>query len=172
MSTRTKLFVILAACLAILILGCGSDSSDSATSSDSVSAEEGSSTAGEEALFTAAPGSKIDVPKGAPPKKLVIKELKRGPGATAKSGDEVEVIYVAAVYSTGKVFSVAGPAAPFKLKLGSGEGVPGLEKGVVGMKVGGRRQLIVPPALGYSDEVPSVPHNSTFVFLVGLVGID
>jgi FKBP-type peptidyl-prolyl cis-trans isomerase len=167
MLSKLSSALVIMACLALSFAGCGSDSS----SSDSTSAEGASAATTEEVLRTAKPGSTVDVPSGPPPTKLVVKELKKGSGPMAKSGDEVEIAYVVAVYASGKVFSVARHYAPYRLKLGSKGGVKGLEQGIIGMKVGGRRELIVPSKLGYPDEVPSVPRHSSFVFVVELVDI-
>ena len=113
------------------------------------------------------------MPDAPPPKKLLIKDLATGSGPPAKLGDEVEFQYVDALYSTGEVLSVAVPGAPFHLELGSHGSLPGWEKGIVGMRVGGRRELIIPPSLGYGKEgsPPSVPPDSTLLLQVALVGI-
>jgi FKBP-type peptidyl-prolyl cis-trans isomerase len=169
MLSKISSALVIIACLALSVAGCGSDSS----SSESAQGAEGATPAAtEEILLTAKPGSEVDVPSGPPPKDLVVREVKKGSGPKAKSGDEVEIAYAVAVYSSGKVFSVARRYSPFTLKLGSEGGVKGLEQGIIGMKVGSRRELIVPPRLGYPDEVPSVPRHSTFVFVVELVGIN
>lgn len=118
-------------------------------------------------------GSKVSVPEGPPPKRLVIKDLARGRGPVAKPGDEVEFLYVDALYSTGEVISVAIPGVPFHLELGSRSSLPGWEKGIVGMRVGGRRELIIPPRLAYGEagSPPSIPPDSTLLLRVNLVGI-
>lgn len=119
-------------------------------------------------------GSKVSVPEGPPPEGLAIKDLARGKGAAAKPGDEVEFQYVDALYSTGEVVSVALPSAPFHLELGSGSSLPGWEKGIVGMRVGGRRELIIPPHLAYGKEgsPPAIPPDSTMVLQVTLLDVN
>jgi peptidylprolyl isomerase len=151
--------------LALALASCGGESSSSTTSSSPPSAEE--------EWPVGEVGEKVSVPGGPPPKKLVIKDLAKGNGPAAKPGDEVEFEYVEAIYSTGEVLSVAVPGAPFRLKLGSRSSLPGWERGIGGMKVGGRRELIIPPHLGYGEQgsPPSVPPNSTLLLQVALVGI-
>ena len=92
------------------------------------------------------------MPKGAPPKKLEIKELEEGSGAEAKAGDEVTVQYVGVDYKNGKEFDSSwSRSEPFSFSLGAGEVIPGWDQGVEGMKVGGRRELIIPPELAYGE---------------------
>ncbi len=111
-------------------------------------------------------------PSGPPPTKLVTKEIIAGTGAEAKSGSAVAVNYVGALYKTGKVFDASWKRnEPFPFTLGKGQVIPGWEQGVVGMKVGGRRELIIPPALGYGAKgsPPSIPPNETLIFIVDLL---
>ncbi len=78
-----------------------------------------------------------------------MKDLKKGTGATARSGSQIQVNYVGVSYSTGEEFDSSFDAGqPFTFTLGAGEVIPGWDQGVAGMKVGGRRQLIIPPRLG------------------------
>ena len=143
-------------CLALVVAGCGGDSSSSTTSASSAPAGGKDWPLGEV-------GSKVSVPEGPPPKGLVIKDLAKGSGPAAKPGDEVEFQYVDALYSTGEVLSVAVPGAPYHLELGSHSSLPGWEKGIVGMRVGGRRELIIPPRLGDGEAL---------LLQVTLVGIE
>jgi peptidylprolyl isomerase len=164
MPSAQRFLLSCAVCLALAVAGCGGDSSSPATSAEGEAANE-SWPAGEV-------GSKVSVPEGPPPKGLVIKDLEKGSGPAAKPGDEVEFEYVDALYSTGEVLSVAVPGAPFHLELGSHGSIPGWEKGIVGMRVGGRREVIIPPRLGYGQEgSSSVPPGSTLLLQVALVGI-
>ena len=94
----------------------------------------------------------MTVPKGAPPKKLESKEIVEGSGAEAKSGDEVTVQYVGVDYENGQEFDSSWSRnEPFTFTLGAGEVIPGWDQGVEGMKVGGRRELIIPPNLAYGE---------------------
>ncbi|HUB76457.1 MAG TPA: FKBP-type peptidyl-prolyl cis-trans isomerase [Solirubrobacteraceae bacterium] len=121
---------------------------------------------------------KITKGSGAAPKQLVIKNIITGTGAVAKAGDEITVDYVGALYSNGHVFDASwshgGPkGVPFQFKLGVGDVIKGWDQGVVGMRVGGRRELIIPPSLAYgaSGSAPSIPGNATLIFIVDLLGV-
>ncbi|HET8565344.1 MAG TPA: FKBP-type peptidyl-prolyl cis-trans isomerase [Solirubrobacterales bacterium] len=167
-----RAFLIIVACLALYAAGCGSSSSSTSSSSTAAEAqtskEEGEAT---EAQPQGEPGPTVHVPNGPPPKKLETKELKQGTGATAKAGDKVSVQYVGVLYSNGKTFDSSwSRGEPFSFKLGAHEVITGWDKGIVGMKVGGRRELIIPPALAYGEEgvYPSIPPKSTLVFVVDL----
>jgi peptidylprolyl isomerase len=118
---------------------------------------------------------KVTVPSGPPPKKLTIKDLEKGSGPAAKSGDEVTVNYVGVDYKTGKEFDASWDRGePFSFELGSGAVIPGWEEGIEGMKVGGRRELIIPPSLGYGSagSPPTIPPNETLVFVVDLEAVE
>jgi peptidylprolyl isomerase len=117
------------------------------------------------------------IPKTAPPKKLVIKDLITGTGAAATDGDELEVNYVGKLYSNGKIFDASWKDTPGKafgpFQLGAGAVIVGWDQGLVGMKVGGRRELIIPPSLAYhaAGEPPTIPKNATLVFVVDLLSV-
>jgi FKBP-type peptidyl-prolyl cis-trans isomerase len=117
---------------------------------------------------------KVKVPSGPPPKKLVIKDLEKGKGPGAKLGDEVTVEYVGVLYSNGKQFDASWDRGePFTFELGTGGVIQGWEQGIEGMKVGGRRELIIPPELAYGSEGGgAIPPNSTLVFVVDLLAIN
>lgn len=163
------LMLTVAACLALLVAGCGG-------SSDSSSSE---STAGGETTAAESSGGektkpKVTVPKGAPPKKLEIKEIEEGSGAEAKSGDEVTVQYVGVDYKNGQEFDSSwSRSEPFSFSLGAGEVIPGWDQGVEGMKVGGRRELIIPPSLAYGEAgaPPAIAPNETLVFVIDLLEV-
>jgi peptidylprolyl isomerase len=115
-------------------------------------------------------------PAGPAPKNLVTKDLITGSGKLAANGGQVTVNYVGYLYSNGKVFDASWKRhqtfGPFALSP-SGGVIQGWEKGIVGMKVGGRRELIIPPSLAYgaSGQPPSIPPNATLVFLVDLLAV-
>lgn len=117
---------------------------------------------------------KVTVPKGPPPKKLVVKDLQAGTGPAAQAGDEVTVQYVGVDYKTGKQFDASWDRGePFSFTLGGGEVIKGWDQGIEGMKAGGRRELIIPPGLAYgSQQVGSIAPNSTLVFVVDLLETD
>jgi peptidylprolyl isomerase len=115
---------------------------------------------------------KVTVPACAPPSSLVVNDLERGTGAGAKSGDKVTVQYAGVGFNTGKEFDASwNRGEPFEFQLGAGQVIPGWDKGVEGMKVGGRRELIIPPELAYgaSGSPPSIGPNETLVFVVDLL---
>jgi peptidylprolyl isomerase len=175
----------VAALLTLLaIAGCGSSSPSSPSTitvgneSSTLPPEETSTTATASTKTpTSGPLSKqptITPPTGAPPTKLVTKELVPGTGSVAEKGDSVTVNYVGALYKTGKVFDASWdhtPKEPFSFTLGSGSVIKGWEQGVAGMRVGGRRELIIPPDLGYGTQgsPPKIPPNETLVFVVDLL---
>lgn len=174
-----RLFLIIMACLALVVVGCGGDSSSSTTGSDTSAQSEESAAAKEEreeveAEEAAEKIPQVTVPKGPPPKQLVVADKKKGSGATAKAGDQVSVNYVGVVYKTKEQFDANWDSGePFSFKLGAQEVIPGWDKGIPGMKVGGLRKLIIPPALAYGNQgvYPSIPPNSTLVFLVELLEV-
>ncbi|HUY58714.1 MAG TPA: FKBP-type peptidyl-prolyl cis-trans isomerase [Solirubrobacteraceae bacterium] len=119
---------------------------------------------------------KITLLKKPPPKKLVKTDLIVGTGATAKAGDQVEVNYVGELYTNGKIFDASWKDTPGKafgpFQLGAGAVIPGWDEGLVGMKVGGRRELIIPPSLAYKNKRDgSIPANSTLIFVVDLLSV-
>jgi peptidylprolyl isomerase len=116
----------------------------------------------------------IPVPDGAPPSQLEVNDLVEGDGATAKAGDNVSVQYVGVNYSDGQEFDTSwDDQQPFPFKLGAGSVIPGWDQGVAGMKVGGRRELIIPPDLAYGAQgrPPTIPPNETLIFVVDLVDV-
>jgi FKBP-type peptidyl-prolyl cis-trans isomerase len=178
--------LIIAACLALLLAGCGGDSETTETYSSKPreerearakkAAEEKAANekAAEEKALAELP--EVSIPKGAPPKQLVTEDLKQGSGASAKAGDQISVNYVGVLYANGDMFDYnwGGPVEPLSLKLGASEVIPGWEQGIEGMKVGGERKLIIPPDLAYGSQgsYPSIPPNATLVFQVKLLGIN
>lgn len=166
-----RYFLIIGACLALAVAGCGSDSSTTSSSSS----EESTASAEKEPAAKTTTKPKVTVPKGAPPKKLEVKDLEAGNGATVKAGDAVTVNYVGVNYKTGKEFDASWDRGePFTFTLGAGEVIPGWDQGVAGMKVGGRRELIIPPSLGYGSAgaPPAIPPNETLVFVVDLEAVE
>jgi peptidylprolyl isomerase len=126
---------------------------------------------------TADVGSKptIAVPGGPPPTELQIEDLEEGDGAEAKAGDNLGVFYVGVDYETGEEFdSNWDTGQPFAFQLGAGDVIPGWDQGVEGMKVGGRRQLTIPPDLAYGaqGQPPAIAPNATLVFVIELASID
>ena len=115
----------------------------------------------------------IDIPAGNPPADLVVEDLEEGSGTEAKSGMNVLVHYVGVGWSDGKQFDASWDRGqPFPFQLGAGQVIPGWDKGVAGMRVGGRRELIIPPDLAYGPEgQPPIGPNATLVFVVDLLAV-
>ena len=114
---------------------------------------------------------KIEVPGGDPPTELVIEDIKEGDGAEAKAGQTVTVQYVGALFKDGTEFDNSWDRGePFSFPLGQGQVIPGWDQGVEGMKVGGRRVLMIPPDLAYgpNGSPPVIGPNETLVFVVDL----
>ena len=116
----------------------------------------------------------MTIPKGSPPKQLEKKELIEGSGVEAKAGDEVTVQYVGVGYESGEQFDASWDRGePFTFTLGAGEVIPGWDQGVEGMKVDGRRELIIPPKLAYgaAGAPPAIGPNETLVFVIDLLSV-
>ncbi|MGW5778370.1 FKBP-type peptidyl-prolyl cis-trans isomerase [Streptomyces sp. NPDC003863] len=116
----------------------------------------------------------IDFPGGEPPKDLEIKDIWEGDGEVAKAGQFVQVHYVGVAFSTGEEFDASwnrGSALGFK--LGVGQVIEGWDKGVQGMKVGGRRQLIIPAHMAYGDRGAgsAIAPGETLIFVCDLVAV-
>jgi peptidylprolyl isomerase len=124
---------------------------------------------------TAGQAPTVTVPTGTPPAGLESADLIVGTGQVAVPGDKVTVQYVLATYSAKKVIQSSWTSNPFTFTLGAGEVIPGWDKGVVGMHVGGRRELIIPPSLGYGATPPAgaqgIAASDTLVFVIDLVSI-
>jgi len=117
---------------------------------------------------------KVTVPSGAAPTTLVTKELIKGTGPEAKPGESVTVNYVGVLYHGGKEFDASWKRSePFTFALGKSQVIKGWDQGVAGMKVGGRRMLIIPAELGYgkTGSPPVIPPNAPLVFVVDLLGV-
>jgi peptidylprolyl isomerase len=114
----------------------------------------------------------VDFPGGEPPTELQISDIWEGDGAVAKAGDTVQVHYVGVAYSTGEEFDASWSRGdPLEFRLGVGQVIAGWDQGVQGMRVGGRRQLIIPPGLAYGDRGAgrSIAPGETLIFVCDLV---
>jgi peptidylprolyl isomerase len=116
----------------------------------------------------------IDMPEGEPPADLVTRDLAEGDGRIAEKGDTVHVHYVGVSFATGEQFDASWDRGnTFSFTLGEGRVIQGWDNGVAGMKVGGRRELVIPPALAYGDRgaPPVIEPGETLIFVVDLVDI-
>jgi peptidylprolyl isomerase len=171
--SRRPLALTLTAVLALAAAGCGS-SKDKTTSTSSASTAAATDTAAAPTTAKPRPKPKVNVPKGKAPKKLVIKDLIPGTGQAAKAGDPITVNYIGVNYANGKPFDNSyDRGQPFPFQLGGGQVIPGWDKGLAGMKVGGRRELVIPPSLAYGPQgqPPVIKPNETLVFVVDLLSI-
>lgn len=195
---RRSTLAVAALGAAIAIAGCGSGGSSTITVGNENSSDNALITAGETTTSktntkcpsgsptpcalaattpTSGPLSKeptVTVPSGPAPTKLVTKDLITGTGPEATSGETVTVNYVGVLYSNGKVFDASWKRhEPFTFVLGKGQVIKGWDQGVLGMKVGGRRELIIPSELAYgkTGSPPTIPANAPLVFVVDLLGV-
>jgi peptidylprolyl isomerase len=177
--------------LAAALAGCGSSTApgvqpapssgataDSTTAAASASSTATSTTSSTSTSTTPLPAAlttkpKITIPKGKPPTKLVVKDLIKGTGPVAAATSTVNVQYVGELYSNGTQFDASwndGSGQPVSLPL-TGV-IKGWQQGIPGMKVGGRRELIIPPSLAYGSAAQAkIPANSTLVFVIDLHGV-
>ncbi|KIQ65290.1 FKBP-type peptidyl-prolyl cis-trans isomerase [Kitasatospora cineracea] len=116
----------------------------------------------------------IDFPGGDAPTELQIRDIVVGDGAEAKAGAVVEVHYVGVTFASGEEFDASwNRGQTFRFPLGGGRVIKGWDQGVEGMRVGGRRELVIPPHLAYGNQSPSplIPAGSTLIFVVDLLGV-
>ncbi|MDG9705660.1 FKBP-type peptidyl-prolyl cis-trans isomerase [Streptomyces sp. DH37] len=116
----------------------------------------------------------IDFPGGEPPADLEIKDIWEGDGPVAKAGDTVSVHYVGVAFSTGEEFDASwNRGTPLRFQLGVGQVISGWDQGVQGMKVGGRRQLVIPPHMAYGDRGAGgrIKPGETLIFVCDLVSV-
>lgn len=117
----------------------------------------------------------IDKPEDDIPFDLVVEDIVVGDGPEAEPGRKVTVHYVGAAFSTGEEFDASwNRGQPFLFKLGKGQVIPGWDQGVRGMRVGGRRRLTIPSALGYGARGAGsaiAPHEP-LVFVIDLLAVD
>lgn len=117
----------------------------------------------------------VVVPSVAPPKRLVEENLITGTGAVARTGDTVAVQYVGVSYSSKQQFDASWDRGqPLSFVLGVHQVIPGWDEGVAGMRVGGRRELIIPPALAYGASPPpgsGIAVNDALIFVVDLLQV-
>jgi peptidylprolyl isomerase len=111
---------------------------------------------------------------GPPPTDLVVEDITVGDGPEARAGQFVDVHYVGVAHSTGEEFDASwNRGGTFRFPLGGGQVIGGWDQGVVGMRVGGRRRLVIPPHLGYGDRGAGgvIKPGETLVFVVDLLGV-
>ena len=185
-------FLAVLVTLALLLSACGGGAKESAADKFAETAEQQAKTqpAATQAEVPAPEAKKVQptvgerdinkkpkIPKasGPAPKQLKVEDLIEGKGPAAKNGDTLSVRYVGVLYENNKQFDASWDRgkAPFQLTLGQGQVIQGWDRGLIGMKVGGRRRLTIPPDLAYGaqGQPPTIPANSTLVFDVDLTKI-
>jgi peptidylprolyl isomerase len=174
------LLLLLALLAAFGLAACGDDDSGSGGSAETSQDESdppatGTGTETEAADLTdTSVKPVVDKPTGTPPRRLVKEDIVKGKGPGAKPGDIVIVNYVGVSFSTGEEFDASWDTGqPFPVQLGAGNVIEGWEKGLVGIKKGGRRELIIPPEQAYGREgaPPSIGPNETLVFVIDALDI-
>jgi peptidylprolyl isomerase len=178
------LLALLALLAALAIAACGGDDDDSGSGggsadtseqeSDPPSPETGTETEAPADLTDTSVKPVIDKPTGTPPRRLMKEDIVKGRGPGAKPGDTVIVNYVGVSFSSGEEFDASWDTGqPFPVQLGAGNVIEGWEKGLVGIKEGGRRKLIIPPrqAYGVQGAPPSIGPNETLVFVIDALAI-
>ena len=116
----------------------------------------------------------IDFPDTPPPSDLEVTDLTAGDGPEATTGNTVAVHYVGVAHSTGEEFDASyNRGEPLTFRLGAGQVISGWDQGVAGMKVGGRRRLVIPPHMAYGDRGAGgvIKPGETLIFVVDLVGV-
>jgi len=191
-----RMALVLIACLGLAGVGCGGSSSDGdpqgsgestasaeaasteATGTEATTSESGlapkSLTPNPSKIETDKKEPKVTVPKGVSTAKLTFRDLEEGTGAEAKSGDTLTVHYVGVGFKSKNKFESTWEDKPYTFVLGGGEVLPGLEQGIEGMKAEGRREIVVPPKLGYGAEgvVPAIGPNEALVYVVDLLAVE
>jgi peptidylprolyl isomerase len=163
--------------LALLALGlaaCGSSRAPGVVQAPSAGATQASVPTTPKPPPQLAKQPVVTVPKTPPPTHLVIKDLITGAGKKATAGATVTVNYVGVLYKTGKQFDSSWSRnQPSSFPLTAGGVIRGWVLGIPGMRIGGRRELIIPPALGYgkAGSGSTIPPNSTLVFVVDLLSV-
>jgi FKBP-type peptidyl-prolyl cis-trans isomerase len=172
----TRNVSILLGSAAIALAGCGGGGG-SATTADIPAAASPTTPAAPKAstnLKDTKTKPAIPKPSGAPPKKLVMKDIVVGKGRAAKKGDQLSMQYVGVTFADGKEFDSSWDSGqPFKFQLGKGSVIKGWDQGLVGIKPGGRRELIIPSQLAYgaTGQPPSIPPNAALVFIVDALSV-
>jgi peptidylprolyl isomerase len=182
-SATPSAFAVLA--IAALLAGCGSGGSSTITvgnenKGDEASAKASATTPGATTTTATTPSSgplskepTVTPPSGAPPTTLVAKDLVKGTGAEAQLGKSITVNYKGVLYHGGKEFDSSWKRGePSTFQLEQGKLIAGWTQGIPGMKVGGRRELIIPASLAYGAKgsPPTIPPNEPLVFVIDLLG--
>lgn len=155
------LALVNALCAAFVLAACGGDSPVGTSTTATVSESSRVTATPSAALRRSKP--EVEVPPGPAPKELVVNDLLEGTGAAAETGDELTVHEVGVVYETGEDLESIYGNKGFRFELGTGEAIEGWERGLVGMRAGGRRELIIPSHLAW--------HKGPMIYVVDLLTV-
>jgi peptidylprolyl isomerase len=153
--------------------GCGGDDDEGGDASAQTTERQTTTPAGRGLKDTSTKPA-IEKPTGSPPRRLEKEDIVKGKGAPARRGDNVTVHYVGVSFSTGEQFDASWDRGqPFSFRLGAGDVIAGWDRGVVGMREGGRRRLVIPPELAYGAQgnPPAIAPNETLIFVIDLVKV-
>ena len=175
----TRLPILLACLLlALVAASCGGDDEQETAATPEPTAEATPEAPGEIDPSTISKDLSekpaVDKPDGTPPTELVTEDIVKGKGKTAKAGDTVSMQYIGNAWSTGGEFDASwNRGQPLEFPLGAGRVIPGWDQGIVGMKEGGRRLLVIPPDMAYGPQgsPPVIGPNETLVFVVDLAKV-
>lgn len=177
MTNRSRTFRVLAFLALFALVGAACDDGDSTSEPEQDPTEESDEPSDErqEAPDVAAPEKpEIEIPEGDAPAELQVDDVTEGDGAEATAGSTVEVHYVGVLFSDGTEFDASyDRGESFNFTLGAGQVIQGWDEGVEGMKVGGRRRLVIPPDLAYGERGAGgvIPPDATLVFMVDLLSV-
>ena len=174
MNLRLLLLLALSS-LVLALAACGDDDEESASGEPAATQAE-TAAAEEPAEISKDLETKPEIgkPAGEPPSELVKEDVVVGKGPAAKEGDQVTVHYVGVNFSTGDQFDASWDRGePTSFQLAKGQLIDGWVQGMKGMKVGGRRKLVIPPHLAYGDRGAGgvIGPGETLIFVVDLVEV-
>lgn len=186
MKLKSVFALICLIALTAIAAGCGGDGAGypstedtalptAATSEEAADDKKSDSKPGETPTVSGGADEKPEISEasGTPPEELIEEDIEKGTGPAAKNGDKVTVNYVGKNWSNNEEFDTSWGKDTFEFTLGEGGVIKGWDEGVVGMKKGGRRLLIIPPDLGYGAQGQgSIPANETLMFVVDLEEIN
>jgi len=177
-------FALLAAVIIVVVLLTGNNDNDApivaqappaAETPDAETPEAPPVVEGSDDLEDTDAKPNVPAAEGDAPDELVTEDIVKGEGKSAKDGDNLTMDYVGVLYDDGSQFDASWDnGQPFEFTLGGGQVIRGWDEGIVGMKVGGRRLLTIPPDMGYGEagSPPTIPENATLMFMVDLRAIN
>ena len=170
-----RLITLVALVSLLALSACGDDEEDTGGGGQAAETQTTPPPSPDETLSDTSTKPVVPKPSGEPPRKLVIEDIVKGEGPAVKNGDTVIVHYVGLNFSNGVEFDSSWDSgSPFPVQVGAGMVIAGWDRGLLGIKKGGRRKLTIPPELGYGAEgyPPDIPPNETLVFVVDAVSVE